>query len=136
MIEAIRAKIITIPDAPKLGAPQPDLAAPPARTAAVEAAAPSESAPAPAAEPATPADPPPAPPAGVDRGRAAAAAHKAQMTFARQAAAGNPKIGEKVWMELDADGNPVKVLTYDQAGAAKRKGIPTTWVKNLWSAAN
>jgi hypothetical protein len=59
--------------------------------------------------------------------------NKALMTFAKEIAARNPKVGEKIWMLLDESGNPVKVLTPDQAGAAARKGLKTTWVKNLWA---
>lgn len=63
---------------------------------------------------------------------AAAARHKAVMEFAKDAAARNPKIGEKIWFTVDKAGNPLKILTPDQAGAAKRAGIPTSWAKNLW----
>jgi hypothetical protein len=56
------------------------------------------------------------------------------MSFAKTASAKNPKIGEKVWMELDPGGHPFRVLTPDQAGAAARAGRPTTWVKNLWGS--
>jgi len=40
------------------------------------------------------------------------------------------KVGEKVWM-LIKDGKAVKLLTPDQAAAAKRSGQMTTWVRNL-----
>lgn len=53
------------------------------------------------------------------------------MSFAKQAAQG-AKLGQKIWMELDASGAPIRVLTSDQAAAAARAGRATTWVKNLW----
>jgi len=40
------------------------------------------------------------------------------------------KVGEKIWV-LIKDGKAVKLLTPDQAAAAKRAGQLTTWVKNL-----
>lgn len=63
---------------------------------------------------------------------AAATRHNALIQFAKDAAAKNPKVGEKIWVALDDAGNPVRILTPDQAGAAKRAGQATTWVKNLW----
>lgn len=69
-----------------------------------------------------------------DPGKVAAAAHNRTMAFAKEAAQTNPKIGQKIWMELDETGAPVRVLTPDQAASAKRQGLPTTWVKNLWPA--
>lgn len=42
------------------------------------------------------------------------------------------KLGEKIWMLLDDAGNPLRVLTPDQAGAAARAGKATTWVKKTW----
>lgn len=63
----------------------------------------------------------------------AAAKHKALMTFGKEVATRNPKVGEKIWMLLDDAGNPVKELTPGEAGAAARKGLKTTWVKNLWT---
>ena len=71
----------------------------------------------------------------LDKGRAAAGAHKALMDFAKGIAEENPKVGQKIWMLLDDAGAPVKMLTPDQAGAAARKGLKTTWVKNLWGSA-
>lgn len=68
----------------------------------------------------------------LDKGAAAAADHRARVAFAREIAATNPKVGEKIWMQLDASGRPVKALTPDQAGAAARKGEATTWIRNLW----
>lgn len=65
-------------------------------------------------------------------GAARVAAHAKIMAFAKEAAAKAPKLGEKIWMELDEAGLPVRVLTPDQAGAVKRAGKATTWVKNLW----
>jgi len=54
------------------------------------------------------------------------------MAFAKEVAQKNPKVGEKIWIELDKGGAPVRYLTPDQAGAAKRAGKATTWIKNLW----
>lgn len=68
----------------------------------------------------------------LDKGKAAAGAHSALMAFAKEAAATNPKVGQKIWILLDESGAPSKVLTPDQAGAAARKGLKTTWVRNLW----
>jgi hypothetical protein len=66
--------------------------------------------------------------------RAAAPTNMARIfAFAKNAAAKNPKVGEKVWMELDPGGVPFRVLTPDQAAAAARAGRATTWVKNLWA---
>jgi len=111
-----------------------------AATAEAKAAASAARGPAPAvpAE-APPMAPEPAPvPARVapaaDPGKAAAAAHNRTMAFAKEAAQSNPKIGQKIWMELDEAGAPVRLLTPDQAGAAARRGLPTTWVKNLWAS--
>jgi hypothetical protein len=69
----------------------------------------------------------------VSRGAEVAARHKALMSFAKEIAARNPKVGEKIWIQLDEAGNPMKMLTPDQAGAAARKGLKTTWIKNLWA---
>lgn len=69
-----------------------------------------------------------------DAGRAAATAHNSLMAFAKDIAKSNPKVGQKIWILLDEAGQPVRQLTSDQAGAAARKGLKTTWVKNLWSA--
>lgn len=65
-------------------------------------------------------------------GSAGASDKAALMQFGKEAAARDPKIGEKIWVLLDKAGNPVKVLTPDQAGAAKRAGEATTWVRNIW----
>lgn len=80
------------------------------------------------AHPAAPsaAIPPPASPQGVQA---------AMMRFGREAAAQNPKIGEKIWVLLDDAGMPIKTLTPGEAAAAARLGKPTTWIKNLWRAA-
>lgn len=59
-------------------------------------------------------------------------AHRRLMQFAKEAAT-KSKLNEKIWLELDAEGSPVRVLTPDQAGAAARAGKHTTWVKNLWN---
>lgn len=57
----------------------------------------------------------------------------ALMQFAKDVAARQPKLGEKIHILLDrATGLPVRVLTPDQAGAAKRAGESTTWVKNVF----
>jgi hypothetical protein len=56
------------------------------------------------------------------------------MTFAKEAARSLKVRGEKIWMELDEAGLPLRVLTPDQAGAAARAGKATTWVKNLWAS--
>jgi hypothetical protein len=69
--------------------------------------------------------------AAASPGAARAAGHKQVMEFAKEAAK-KRKLGEKIWMELDEAGAPVRVLTPDQAGAAARAGKATTWVKNLW----
>lgn len=69
----------------------------------------------------------------VSRGAQAAAQHKALMSFGREVAKRNPKVGEKIWVLLDESGSPVKALTPGEAGAAARKGLKTTWVKNLWT---
>lgn len=66
------------------------------------------------------------------RGAEVAEKHNALMSFGRQIAAENPKLGEKIWILLDEAGTPVKHLTPDQAAAAKRAGRQTTWVRNLW----
>lgn len=68
----------------------------------------------------------------VDRGKAAAAQHKANVDFAREVAKREPKVGEKIHILLDDAGNPVKYLTPDQAGAATRAGKPVTWVRNMF----
>lgn len=57
-------------------------------------------------------------------------AAKTVRAFAKES--GSKKAGEKIWMLLE-DGKPSKILTPDQAGAAARKGLETTWVKNTWS---
>lgn len=66
---------------------------------------------------------------GAEKSKAAFDANKAARDFAK---ANSKKQGEKVWMLLE-DGKPSKILTPDQAGAAARKGLETTWVKNTWS---
>lgn len=69
-----------------------------------------------------------------DLGKEAVARHRKLVEFAKEAAQRNPKMGQKIWMELDAAGDPVRLLTPDQAGAAARKGLKTTWIKNLWGS--
>lgn len=69
----------------------------------------------------------------VSKGAQVAAQHKALMSFGKEVAKRNPKVGEKIWLLLDDAGNPVKGLTPAEAGAAARKGLKTTWVKNLWA---
>lgn len=61
-----------------------------------------------------------------------AAPAKTVVQFAKEIAKENPKVGEKIWILLDDAGMPLKRLTPDQAAAAARKGLQTTWVKNLW----
>lgn len=87
-------------------------------------------------EPLTPATPPKPKAAPVDKGREAAERHRQIVAVAKEAARSNPKMGAKIWIELDDAGNPVRVLTSDQAGAAKRAGRPTTFMKNLWGNAS
>jgi hypothetical protein len=70
--------------------------------------------------------------ATASRGAEVAARHNALVQFAKDAAAKNPKLGEKIWVALDPAGNPIRILTPDQAGAVKRAGQATTWVRNLW----
>jgi hypothetical protein len=71
-------------------------------------------------------------PAG-QAGAQVAGRHNALMSFGKQIATQNPKVGEKIWLLLDDAGNPVKGLTPGEAGVAARKGLKTTWVKNLWT---
>lgn len=66
-------------------------------------------------------------------GREVAAQHNTLMSFAKDIAKKNPKVGEKIWILLDDAGKPIRQLTPDQAGAAARAGKNTTWMKNLWS---
>jgi hypothetical protein len=63
---------------------------------------------------------------------ATAARGRAVFEFAAEAARNNPKLGSKIWFLKDAAGNPVRVLTPDQAAAAKRAGESVSWIKNLW----
>lgn len=114
---------------PERGLPPPPVIPPiPGRTAAPAAPAATPATTTPASVPAARAAAAPT----VDPGRAAASSHKALMTFAKQVAKDDPKVGEKIWILLDKAGAPIKRLTPDQAGAANRAGQPTTWVKNLW----
>jgi len=69
----------------------------------------------------------------VSKGAQVAAQHNALMAFGKQVAKQNPKVGEKIWLVLDDAGNPVRAVTPGEAGAAARKGLKTTWVKNLWT---
>lgn len=42
----------------------------------------------------------------------------------------NAIVGKRVWWLLDpCTRRPVRVLTPDEAGAAKRAGLETTWVR-------
>lgn len=75
------------------------------------------------------------PPAGPDPGKVASNSHREKVAFARAAAQQNPKIGERVYMELDEGGKPIKVLTEREAKALDRKGGHSTWIKNLWQEA-
>ena len=61
---------------------------------------------------------------------AANAGFKTLQNFARENTK-NPKLGQKVWLELDKAGDPVRTLSETEAGAAKRMGKDTTWVKLL-----
>lgn len=74
----------------------------------------------------------PAKAAVVDKGRQAASQHAQLMAFGKEVAARSPKVGERIWILLDEAGSPIRQLTPDQAGAAARKGLKTTWVRNLW----
>ena len=69
-----------------------------------------------------------------DLGKAAVESHRKLVEFAKEAAKQNPKMGQKIWILLDDSGAPAKLLTPDQAGAAARKGLRTTWIKNLWGS--
>lgn len=71
-------------------------------------------------------------PVVAEAAKAAATPAKTVVQFAKEIAKDNPKVGEKIWILLDDAGQPLKRLTPDQAAAAARKGLPTTWVKNLW----
>jgi hypothetical protein len=71
-------------------------------------------------------------PAAASIGAQRAAQHQAQVAFAKDAVGAGRVKGEKVWMLLDEQGLPVRVLTPDQAGAAARSGQTTTWIRNLW----
>lgn len=108
---------------PPAKGPQPVSAAP---------ATPAATKPAPKRATKTKSEPQQAPPAArPDPGKAAAAQHAQRVQFAKELAKRDPKIkpGEKVWMQLDDTGNPVKYLTPDQAAAAARKGLKTTWIR-------
>jgi len=85
---------------------------------------------APAAEEAAPAVAKVAAPGAAEVAKAAPA--KTVVQFAKEIAKSDPKVGEKIWILLDDAGMPLKRLTSDEAGAAARKGLQTTWVKNLW----
>lgn len=90
-----------------------------------------------AEKPPKPAAPPEKPPA-VDKGRDAAEAHAEMVRLAKQAAAQNPKIGQKIWIHWK-DGKPIGVVTEQDArtinGLAtrgKRPGEKVTFMRNLW----
>ena len=68
----------------------------------------------------------------LDPGSSAANAHNAQMAMAKSVAGDYPK-GGKIWMVLDENGAPLKVVSFDAAGAAKRAGLPTKFIKKLAS---
>ena len=63
-------------------------------------------------------------------GAVRAAEHKQLVAFAKQEAKGY-KAGEKVWMELDKSGQPVRVITPGQASALDES--LKTWIKKAWS---
>lgn len=65
----------------------------------------------------------------VSKAVAAATRHNALVEFAKQAGERGIKAGQKVWVELDAVGNPVQILTPDQARGAARRGVATTWIR-------
>jgi len=56
---------------------------------------------------------------------------KTAVQLARQAGIKTPR-GGKIWLLLNNAGKPIKALTPDQAGAAKRAGQATTWVVNVF----
>lgn len=72
---------------------------------------------------------PKAPPAA-DRGKEAAARHQRRVLFAKEIARTNPKMGAKIWMELDEAGEPVRMITSGQAG--KLPESRKTFIKNVW----
>jgi hypothetical protein len=51
--------------------------------------------------------------------------------FAKREAPGAAR-GEKIWVELNEAGKPVRVVTPGQAGAVTRRGGTATWVEKLW----
>lgn len=62
-------------------------------------------------------------------GTVRAAQHKQIVAFAKQEAK-DAKFGEKIWMELDGAGDPIRILTPGQASAVSESS--KTWIKRLW----
>ena len=50
--------------------------------------------------------------------------------FAKEIAKSDPKVGEKIWMELDEAGTPIRRLTPGQASRVPENR--KAWIKNLW----
>lgn len=73
----------------------------------------------------------------VDRGQAAATAHRELMTAAKEAVQADPSYGEKVWVALDKAGKPAGTFKSEPAARAAAKrigGTGTTWARNPWRA--
>ena len=66
----------------------------------------------------------------VSPGAVRAAQQRRFVSFARQEAKGH-KFGEKVWMELNEAGEPIRVMTPGQASAVPAS--MKTWIKKRWS---
>jgi hypothetical protein len=66
---------------------------------------------------------------GASRGAVLAARHKQMVTFAKEQARGH-KFGEKVWMELNESGEPIRVMTPGQASRVAESA--KTWIKKMW----
>lgn len=62
-------------------------------------------------------------------GAVRAAEHKVLVTFAKQEAKG-AKFGEKIWIELNKAGEPLRVMTPGQASHVA-EGLKT-WIKRMW----
>lgn len=65
-----------------------------------------------------------------DAGREAAERHRKRVLFAKEIARTNPKAGAKIWMEIDAKGDPVRMITPGQASALPENR--KTFMRNLW----
>jgi hypothetical protein len=79
--------------------------------------------PAPSSAPAPPASP------GAVRSAAHAAERKVLVAFAKPLAKSH-KFGEKVWLELNKAGEPIRVMTPGQASRVAESA--KTWIKKLW----